>query len=44
MTPELLDRFMALVGAGQALSAPGDIEPFIIEHRDLYRGVTPLVL
>ncbi len=44
MTPELLDRFVALVGAGQALSAPGDIEPFIIEHRDLYRGVTALVL
>ncbi|TCT07172.1 4-phosphoerythronate dehydrogenase (FAD-dependent) [Tepidamorphus gemmatus] len=44
MTPELIDRFASLVGPGQALSAPGDIEPFIVEHRDLYRGVTPLVL
>lgn len=44
MTPELLDRFAALVGAGQALSAPVDIEPFLVEHRDLYRGTTPLVL
>lgn len=44
MTPDILDRFTALVGAGQALSAPGDIEPFVLEHRDLYRGVTPMVL
>ncbi|MBC2884550.1 FAD-binding oxidoreductase [Ochrobactrum sp. CM-21-5] len=40
----LIDRFAAIVGEKNALTAPDDIAPYLIEQRDLYRGRTPLVL
>jgi FAD/FMN-containing dehydrogenase len=43
-SPDLIRRFAAIVGEANALSAPHDIEGYLVEWRDLYRGVTPLVL
>jgi FAD/FMN-containing dehydrogenase len=40
----LLDRFSAIVGANHALRSAADIEPFVMEPRGLWPGVTPLVL
>ena len=40
----LLSRFIAIVGEKHALTAPSDIAPHLIEPRDRYHGVTPLVL
>jgi FAD/FMN-containing dehydrogenase len=39
-----LDRLRALVGPQGFLDRPTDVEPFIVDHRKLYRGATPLVL
>ncbi len=43
-SPELIDRFAAIVGTGNALTASADVEPYLTEGRGLYRGATPLVL
>lgn len=43
-SPDLIDRFAAIVGTGSALRAPADVEPYLTEGRGLYRGATPLVL
>ncbi|MGU3400210.1 FAD-binding oxidoreductase [Brucellaceae bacterium D45D] len=40
----LIDRFAAIVGEKNALTAPEDIAPFMLEQRDLYQGRSPLVL
>jgi FAD/FMN-containing dehydrogenase len=39
-----LDRLRALVGPHGYLDQPTDLEPFLVDHRKLYRGATPLVL
>ncbi|WP_246104966.1 FAD-binding oxidoreductase, partial [Rhodoligotrophos appendicifer] len=43
-SPDLLARFAAIVGPAHALAAPADQAPYLTEWRDLYVGVTPLVL
>lgn len=40
----LIERFAAIVGEKNALTAPEDIAAYLIEQRDLYHGRTPLVL
>ena len=40
----VLDRLRNIVGPQGYVDAPADIEPFTVDHRKLYRGVTPLVL
>lgn len=42
--PALLDRFAAIVGDRYALRQPDEIEPYVIENRDLFPGASPLVL
>jgi FAD/FMN-containing dehydrogenase len=44
LTPALLEQLRAIVGPAGFLDQPGDIEPFLVDHRRLYRGNTPLVL
>jgi FAD/FMN-containing dehydrogenase len=39
-----LDELKAAVAAGSWFDAPGDLEPFLVDFRRLYRGATPLVL
>jgi FAD/FMN-containing dehydrogenase len=39
-----LERLRAIVGAHGYLDRPGDVEPFLVDHRKLYRGATALVL
>jgi FAD/FMN-containing dehydrogenase len=39
-----LDRLRALVGPQGYLDQPTDLAPFLVDHRKLYRGATPLVL
>jgi len=41
---EALDRLRTIVGPQGFLDQPTDLEPFIVDHRKLYRGATPLVL
>jgi FAD/FMN-containing dehydrogenase len=40
----MLDQLRDIVGPTGYLDQPSDIEPFLIDHRKLYRGATPLVL
>jgi FAD/FMN-containing dehydrogenase len=40
----VLDRLRELAGPGGALTEPDLIEPYLVDHRKLYRGNTPLVL
>lgn len=40
----LRDRFIAIVGASNALTDAADIEPYLTENRGLYHGSSPLVL
>jgi FAD/FMN-containing dehydrogenase len=40
----LLAELRTLVGPNGYLDQPGDVEPFLVDHRKLYRGATPLVL
>ena len=42
--PDLLDRFVAIVGARHALRDPAETGPFVTERRGLWPGATPLVL
>jgi FAD/FMN-containing dehydrogenase len=42
--PDLLARFIALVGQSHALTHPLDQVPYLSEPRERYRGATPLVL
>lgn len=43
-SPALLDRLRDIVGPHGFFDQPRDIEPFLVDHRGLYRGSTPLVL
>ena len=46
MTPNasILQRLRAVVGDEGYLDRSGDVEPYLIDQRKLYRGATPLVL
>jgi D-lactate dehydrogenase (cytochrome) len=44
LSPELLARFIAIVGEKNAVTDAAEQEPYLIEGRGLYRGVTPVVL
>ncbi len=44
MSPDLLDRFAAIVGERNALRDPADQEPYLVEWRRLWHGHTPVVL
>ena len=41
---ELIRRFVGIVGADHALTADNDIAPYLTENRDLYHGLSGLVL
>ncbi|MBN9669219.1 FAD-binding oxidoreductase [Roseibium aggregatum] len=38
------DRFAEMIGAANVLTSPEDQAPYLTEWRDLYTGVTPMVL
>jgi FAD/FMN-containing dehydrogenase len=40
----VLDELRRVVGPGGYFDRPADIEPFVVDHRRLYHGATPLVL
>ncbi|WP_417434987.1 FAD-binding oxidoreductase [Hoeflea sp.] len=42
--PSLINRFAAITGEQNALVAPSDIAPYLVELRGLYQGESPLVL
>jgi len=44
LSPDLIARFSAIVGAPYALTDPADIEPHTKEWRGLWHGTSPLVL
>jgi len=44
MLPELREKFAQIVGEANALSAPDMIESYLTEPRELFGGLTPLVL
>jgi FAD/FMN-containing dehydrogenase len=44
LDPGLMDRFAAIVGEKYALTDPAAQEPYLVEHRGLWRGHSPLVL
>ncbi len=43
-SPEVMERFAAVVGAGNVLSDPEDMEPYLHEWRDRYVGRAACVL
>ncbi len=42
--PAIIDRLREIVGAAGYLEQPADVEPYLIDHRRLFRGRSPLVL
>jgi FAD/FMN-containing dehydrogenase len=44
LSPDLLARFAKIVGPKYAITDAQDQEPYLVEMRDLYHGVTPVVL
>ncbi|UXM96247.1 FAD-binding oxidoreductase [Bartonella sp. HY329] len=44
MTPDLIERFVAIVGINNAITDPDILSSYLIEQRGLYHGKTPLVL
>jgi FAD/FMN-containing dehydrogenase len=44
LSPELIARFRAIVGDKYAVTDAADIEPYVVEERDLFHGRSPLVL
>ncbi|WP_142849773.1 FAD-binding oxidoreductase [Telmatospirillum sp. J64-1] len=44
LSASLLDRFTAIVGAGNCLTEDSDTKAYCLEERGLFRGRTPLVL
>jgi len=44
LAPDLIARFVAIVGANHALTDPAEVEAYVTEERNLYRGASPLVL
>ncbi len=43
-TAAQLEQLRAIVGSAGFFDQAGDLEPFLTDHRRLYRGATPLVL
>jgi len=41
---DVLDRLRGIVGPAGYLDQPLDLEPYLVDHRGLYHGATPLVL
>jgi D-lactate dehydrogenase (cytochrome) len=44
LAPDLLARFIAIVGERYAITDPQMQEPYLVEMRDLFHGQTPVVL
>jgi len=44
LSSDLISRFAAIVGDPHAITDAADLEAYLVEHRDLYRGRSPLVL
>jgi FAD/FMN-containing dehydrogenase len=44
LSPELLQRFAAIVGEKYAITDPQMQEPYLVEMRDLFHGQTPVIL
>ncbi|MGO4352208.1 FAD-binding oxidoreductase [Rhizobium sp. RAF36] len=44
VSPELLDRFTAIVGEKYALRSEAELAPHLVENRGLYHGSSPLLL
>src|SRR5688500_9668686 len=44
VAPALLENLRGIVGANGYLEQQSDVEPYLVDHRNLYRGRTPLVL
>jgi len=44
LAPELLKRFVAIVGEKYAITDPQMQEPYLVEMRDLFHGRTPVIL
>jgi FAD/FMN-containing dehydrogenase len=44
LSPELLQRFVAIVGEKYAITDPQMQEPYLVEMRDLFHGQTPVIL
>ena len=44
LSPELLQRFAAIVGEKYAITDPQLQEPYLVEMRDLFHGQTPVIL
>src|SRR5690348_6183060 len=44
IAPDLLARFVAIVGQKYAVTDPAEQEPYLVEGRNLYRGTSPAVL
>jgi FAD/FMN-containing dehydrogenase len=44
VSPDLLDRFAAIVGDKYALRGEADLAPHLIENRGLYHGSSPMLL
>ena len=44
IAPDLLARFIALVGQKYAVTDPAEQEKYLIEGRNLYRGTSPAIL
>src|SRR5215510_7249251 len=44
IAPDLLARFVAIVGDKYALTDPAEQEQYLVEGRNLYRGHSPIVL
>ncbi|MEJ1157847.1 FAD-binding oxidoreductase [Prosthecomicrobium sp. N25] len=43
-SPALLERFAAIVGPRHVVTEPDAMRPYLVEWRDLYEGVSPMVL
>jgi FAD/FMN-containing dehydrogenase len=41
---DLIQDLRTLLGTDSVLNEPGDLEPFLTDHRNLYRGRTPAVV
>ena len=44
LAPDLLKRFVAIVGDKYAITDPQMQEPYLVEMRDLFHGQTPVIL
>ena len=44
IAPDLLARFIALVGQKYAVTDPAEQEKYLVEGRNLYRGTSPAIL